>query len=95
MTPERIEDAAECLGIDRAVAARRAFTVRDGIGRVPSDIRGVGSVLVGEDLTVLFFASYVSPDQALEVGDTGYRAPLASFAAFHEHEKRRRNHESQ
>lgn len=73
--------------MDVAVAAERAYDVRDGIIRVSSDIRGVGTVLVGPDLTVLFFASFVTLEQALEAWDTGRRTPRESFAALHQTRK--------
>ncbi|MDM2643339.1 hypothetical protein PP633_01650 [Mycobacteroides abscessus] len=48
-----------------------------------SDIRGVGSVLIGPDLAALFFASYISPDEAMEAWESGLRTPLESFEALH------------
>jgi hypothetical protein len=72
------------LNISPEVAAERAYDVRDGIIRVSSDIRGVGSVLVGPDLSVLFFASYISPDQALDAWSSGRRTPREAFAALHQ-----------
>ena len=70
--------------MDPELAASRAYDVRDGIIRVSSDIRGVGTVLVGPDLSVLFFASYISLEEALEVWNTGRRTPRESFAALHQ-----------
>lgn len=84
MKQDQIAVAAECLNMDPELAASRAYDVRDGIIRVSSDIRGVGTVLVGPDLSVLFFASYISLEDALEVWDTGRRTPKASFAALHQ-----------
>ncbi|MBN3457997.1 hypothetical protein [Mycolicibacterium mageritense] len=84
MTPEQVAVAAECLNMDVDVAGGRAYDVRDGIIRVSSDIRGVGSVLVGPDLSVLFFASFISPEEALDVWETGRRTPKESFAALHQ-----------
>jgi len=78
----QIHVAAECLNLDLESAASRAYDVRDGIIRVSSDIRGVGTVLVGPDLSVLFFASSVSLDEALDVWDTGRRTAIESFAAL-------------
>lgn len=71
MNQNQIHVAAECLNMDLESAASRAYDVRDGIIRVSSDIRGVGTVLVGPDLSVLFFASSISLDEALDVWDTG------------------------
>lgn len=82
MQQDQIAVAAECLNLDHEVAASRTYDVRDGIIRVSSDIRGVGTVLVGPDLSVLFFASYISLEEALEVWDTGRRTPKESFAAL-------------
>ena len=79
---DQIAAAAECLNMDPELAAGRAYEVRDGIIRVSSDIRGVGTVLIGPDLSVLFFASYVSLEKALEVWDTGRRTQRESFAAL-------------
>jgi hypothetical protein len=81
---DQIAVAAECLNLDPELAASRAYDVRDGIIRVSSDIRGVGTVLVGPDLSVLFFASYISLEEALDVWDTGRRTPKESFAALHQ-----------
>jgi len=81
---DQIAVAARCLNLDPEVAASRAYDVRDGIIRVSSDIRGVGTVLVGADLSVLFFASYISLEEALDVWDTGRRTPKESFAALHQ-----------
>ena len=74
--------AAERLSIDPKVAAERAYDVSDGIIRVSSDIRGVGSVLVGPDLSVLFFASYLSLEDALEAWNSGRRTSRDSFDAL-------------
>jgi hypothetical protein len=71
------------MNMDPQIAADRAYDVRDGLIRVSSDIRGVGTVLVGPDLSVLFFASYISLEEALEAWDSGNRTPKASFAALH------------
>ena len=84
MNNDQIAVAARCLNLDPEVAASRAYDVRDGIIRVSSDIRGVGTVLVGADLSVLFFASYISLEEALDVWDTGRRTPKESFAALHQ-----------
>ena len=84
VTNEQIAVAARCLNLDPDVAASLAHDVRDGIIRVSSDMRGVGTVLVGPDLSVLFFASYVTLEAALEVWDTGRRTPVESFAALHQ-----------
>ncbi len=84
MNKEQIAVAAECLNLTPETAASRAYDVRDGIIRVSSDIRGVGTVLVGPDLSVLFFASYISLEEALDVWDTGRRTPKESFAALHQ-----------
>ncbi|ANN97526.1 Uncharacterised protein [Mycobacteroides abscessus subsp. massiliense] len=83
MRPEQIAVAAKCLNLDLTVATQRAHEVRDGVIRVSSDIRGVGSVLIGPDLTALFFASYISPEQAMETWDSGRRTPIESFEALH------------
>jgi hypothetical protein len=83
MKPEQVALAAELLNMDPQVAADRAYDVRDGIIRVSSDIRGVGTVLVGPDSSVLFFASYIGIDEALAAWDKGARTPRKSFAALH------------
>jgi hypothetical protein len=62
---DQIALAAECLNLDADVAASRAYDVRDGIIRVSSDLRGGGTVLVGLDLSVLYFAYNISLEQAL------------------------------
>jgi hypothetical protein len=80
---DQIAVAAECLNLSPDVAAIRAYDVRDEIIRVSSDIRGVGTVLVGPDLSVLFFASYISLEEALDVWETGRRTPREAFAALH------------
>ncbi|OHU31699.1 hypothetical protein BKG76_00350 [Mycobacteroides franklinii] len=82
MTAEQVAVAAKCLNMDLGTAAQRAHEVRDGIICVSSDIRGVGSALIGPDLLALFFASDVSPDQALEAWESGRRTPLESFDAL-------------
>ncbi|TDZ43955.1 hypothetical protein [Mycobacteroides franklinii] len=83
MTPDQVAVAAKCLNMDLEVATRRAHEVRDGIIRVSSDTRGVGSVLIGPDLSALFFASYISPDQAMEAWESVRRTPVESFEALH------------
>lgn len=83
MTPEQIAVAAKCLNMDIETATQRAHDVRDGIIRLSSDIRGVGSVLIGPDLSALFFASFISPEQAMEAWKSGRRTPLDSFDALH------------
>lgn len=88
MTSEQIAVAAECLNLNLDVATSRAYDVEDGIIRVSSDIRGVGSVLVGPDLSVLFFASQVSPERAVEVWKSGRRTPLEHFDALRLHTRR-------
>ncbi|BBX90952.1 hypothetical protein H5U98_06850 [Mycolicibacterium boenickei] len=87
MNQDQIALAAELLNMDPQVAAANAYDIRDDIMCTYSDIRGLGSVLVGPDLSVLFFASYVSPEQALQVWDTGRRTPRESFAALHQTRK--------
>lgn len=82
MIAEQVSVAADCLHMDPAVAATRARQMRDGIICVSSDVRGVGSVLVGPDLTVLFFVSSLSPEQALAAWDEGRRTPREWFAAL-------------
>ncbi|GAB1811351.1 hypothetical protein MUNTM_03880 [Mycobacterium sp. MUNTM1] len=83
MTPDQVALAAELLNMDPGLVADRARDMRDGIMGVSSDIRGVGSVLVGPDLGVLFYASYISPDDALKAWDQGVRTPRESFAVLH------------
>lgn len=82
MRDEQVVVAADCLNVDPAVAATRVHQVRDGIICVSSDVRGVGSVLVGPDLSVLFFVSSVSPEQAFVAWDAGRRTPRESFAVL-------------
>lgn len=82
MNQNQIAAAAECLNMDPELAAGRAYEVRDGIIRVSSNIRGVGTVLIGPDSSVLFFASCVSLEEALEVWDAGRRTQRESFAAL-------------
>ncbi len=84
MRDKQIAVAAQCLSLDLETAASRAYDVLDGIIRVSSDIRGVGSVLVGPDLSVLFFASSIGLEEALDVWQTGRRTPLKAFAALHQ-----------
>lgn len=81
---DQIAVAAECLNMTPELAAGRAYDVRDGLVRVSSDIRGVGTVLVGPDLSVLFFTSYTSLEEALAAWDSGRRTPKESFAALHQ-----------
>lgn len=87
MNQDQIALAAELLNMDPQVAEANAYDIRDGILCTYSDIRGLGSVLVGPDLSVLFFASYISPEQALEVWDAGRRTPKESFATLHQPRK--------
>ena len=84
MKQEQIALAAELLNMDPQVAAGNAYAIRGDIMCTYSDIRGLGSVLVGPDLSVLFFASYISPEQALEAWDSGRRTPKESFVALHQ-----------
>lgn len=81
---DQIALAAELLDMDPEAAAANAYDIRDDIMCTYSNIRGLGSVLVGSDLSVLFFASYISPEQALEAWDTGRRTPKESFAVLHQ-----------
>lgn len=83
MTWQQIAVAAELLRVEVGVATSRGHDMRGGIVMVSSDICGVGSVLVGPDLSVLCFVSSISPDLALEVWDTGRRTAKESFAALH------------
>jgi hypothetical protein len=83
MRKDQIAVAAELLNMDPKLAESRAYDARDGIIRVSSDIRGLGSVLVGPDLSAMFFPSSVFPEQALEIWDTGKRTPKESFAVLH------------
>ena len=83
MRKDQIELAAELLNMTPELAESRAYDARDGIIRVSSDIRGLGSVLVGPDLSVMFFPSSVFPDQALELWDSGKRTPRESFDVLH------------
>ena len=70
--------------MDPEAAAANAYDIRDDIMCTYSNIRGLGSVLVGSDLSVLFFASYISPEQALEAWDSGRRTPKESVAVLHQ-----------
>ena len=87
MKQEQVALAAQLLNMDPQVAAANSYAVRDNIMCTYSDIRGLGSVLIGPDLSVLFFASYISPEQALEAWDNGRRTPKESFAALHQTRK--------
>ena len=80
---DQVALAAELLNMDPEIAASRAYDVRDGIIRVSSDVRGVGTVLVGMDMSVLFFASYLGIDDALKAWDAGERTAREKFAALH------------
>lgn len=84
MKQDQIALAAECLNMTPELAAVRVYDVRDGLVRVASDIRGAGAVLVGPDLSVLFFASHISLEEALAAWDSGRRTPKESFAALHQ-----------
>jgi hypothetical protein len=83
MRKDQIALAADLLNMDPALAESRAYDARDGIIRVSSDIRGLGSVLVGPDLSAMFFPSSVFPEEALEIWDTGKRTPKESFDVLH------------
>ena len=83
MRKDQIAVAAELLNMDLELAESRAYDAGNGIIRVSSDIRGLGSVLVGPDLSAMFFPSSVFPEQALEIWDTGKRTPKESFAILH------------
>jgi hypothetical protein len=83
MTPEQIALAAELLNMDVQATQANAYDIRDGIVCTYSNIRGLGSVLVGPDLSVLFFASYIGPDEALEAWDSGLRTPKEEFELLH------------
>lgn len=87
MKSDQIALAAELLDMDPEAAAANGYQIRGDILCTYSNIRGLGSVLVGPDLSVLFFASYITPEQALEVWDTGRRTPKESFAALHQTRK--------
>lgn len=69
--------------MEEEAAAANAYNIRDGILCTYSNIRGLGSVLVGPDLSVMFFPSSIFPDQALEIWDTGKRTPRESFEVLH------------
>ena len=71
------------MNVSEDVAAERARDVRDGIIRLSSPVRGLGSVLVGPDLSVLFYASYIGSEEALMEWDKGTRTPRESFNALH------------
>jgi hypothetical protein len=90
MNSDQVAVAAECLDLDPGVAATRAYDMSDGVIRVSSDVRGAGSVLVGPDLSVLFFASFISPEQAMEVWRTGRRTPREEFKRVNERNRHRR-----
>jgi hypothetical protein len=83
MRQDQIALAAELLNMDKEAAAANAYDIRNEILCTYSNIRGLGSVLVGPDLSVLFYASFISPDEALEAWDRGVRTPKESFAALH------------
>jgi hypothetical protein len=80
---EQIAVGADCLNMDLDVAASHVSDMGEGVIMIWSDIRGLGSVLVGPDLSVLFFASYISPQQAMEAWKSGRRTARESFAALH------------
>ncbi|TEA08426.1 hypothetical protein CCUG60884_00910 [Mycobacteroides salmoniphilum] len=83
MTPEQIAVAAECMNMELNFAKKRADDVRDGVIRLSSDIRGVGSVLVGPDLSTLFYPSMMGSEEAMKSWDAGQRTPRESFAVLH------------
>jgi hypothetical protein len=83
ITREQIALAAELLNMDAQAAQANAYDIRDGIVCTYSNIRGLGSVLIGPDMSVLFFASYVALEDALEEWDAGRRTPQEEFAILH------------
>ena len=83
MRQDQLALAAELLNMNQELASERAGDVGDGIVRLSSHIRGLGSVLVGPDLSVMFFPSYISTEQALQIWKTGKRTPRESFDALH------------
>jgi hypothetical protein len=80
MTPGQVAVVAKCLGVSpRVVAASRTEEVADGVTLVISNVRGAGSVLVGRDLSILYFASHIPPGEAAEAWRSGRRTPPSQF----------------
>lgn len=86
MNKDALAVAAECLGMDLETARAHSRELADDVLLVWSDVRGKGSVLVGADLWVLFFATNISPTQALDAFRSGRRTPREKFAVFHREE---------
>jgi hypothetical protein len=81
-TQEALDVAAECLAMDVETARTHSRELADDVLLVWSDRRGLGSVLVGDDLGVLYFSARVSPSDALTAFRSGRRTAPEKFAVF-------------
>lgn len=79
---EALKLGAECLAMDIELAQSHSRALDNDVLLVWSDRRGLGSVLVGPDLSVLYFNSSIGPADALEAYRGGRRTPLEKFAVF-------------
>ncbi|VEG18752.1 Uncharacterised protein [Mycolicibacterium phlei] len=77
---EKLSVAAGLLNGTLEAAAARANDMEDGIVVVSSEARGAGSVLIGPDLSTLFFPSYVWPQEAVAQWRGGRRTPKSVLA---------------
>lgn len=77
---EKLRVAAELLNGTLEAVAARANDMDDGIVVVSSEARGAGSVLIGPDLSTLFFPSCVWPEEAVAQWRGGRRTPKSVLA---------------
>ncbi|WP_064408490.1 hypothetical protein [Mycobacteroides chelonae] len=77
---EKLCVAAEILNETLEAVAARANDIEDEIVVISSDARGAGSVLIGPDLSTLFFPSYVWPQEAIAQWRGGRRTPKSVLA---------------
>lgn len=82
MESSQVERAAECLGLPVDVARERALVLDGDLVKVSSDVRGVGSVLVGPDLSLLFVPTAFSTDEAVARFRDGLRTERGKFDAL-------------
>jgi hypothetical protein len=78
---EELRLAADCLAMDAGVAQQNSRTI-DDLLVVWSDVRGLGSVDVGPDRSLLFFNTNVSPQDAVGACRAGRRTSREKFDVF-------------
>ena len=78
---KKFKKAAWCLNMAEADALENSRQMAEDVIMVFSPTRGLGSVLVGDDLTVLYFASSISPEYALSHFREGKRTSEEKFGS--------------